>query len=421
MTKDGWPVAQPRLSRRPSARMMTPWPSGNSKRSTCGLMLMRFMPFHDSMPAMSISLSKWPMLPTMALFFMRLIISAVMMSLLPVPVMKMSASSMTLSILRTMKPSMHACSAQIGSISVTYTTAPCAFSACAQPLPTSPKPATTQRLPAIMTSVARMMPSGSEWRQPYRLSNFDFVTLSFTLIAVNSRVPSFSIWYRRCTPVVVSSETPTQREAYLDQRSVSPASSRRFRIVSTILNSSFVVEVGSGSVPSLAKAFSALTPSWMSSVMSPPSSTMMSGPMPLPSSSGHAHAFSVHSQYSSSVSPFHANTAALFACAIAAAAWSCVEKMLQEHQRRSAPSAWSVSMSTAVCTVMCSEPAMRAPASGLSANSSRHAIRPGISISASVISLRPKSASEMSATRKSPSAAMVWFGLVGWFRDLEGA
>jgi hypothetical protein len=37
MTKDGWPVAQPRLSRRPSARMMTPWPSGKMKRSHWGL------------------------------------------------------------------------------------------------------------------------------------------------------------------------------------------------------------------------------------------------------------------------------------------------------------------------------------------------------------------------------------------------
>ena len=54
----------------------------------------------------------------------------------------------------------------------------------------------------------------------------------------------------------------------------------------------------------------------------------------------------------------------------AAAASSWVEKMLQEAQRTSAPSAVSVSMSTAVCTVMCSEPAMRAPVSGwLSPNS----------------------------------------------------
>ena len=38
----------------------------------------------------------------------------------------------------------------------------------------------------------------------------------------------------------------------------------------------------------------------------------------------------MHHQYSSSVSPFQANTGTP-ASAIAAAAWSCVEKMLQEH------------------------------------------------------------------------------------------
>ena len=50
--------------------------------------------------------------------------------------------------------------------------------------------------------------------------------------------------------------------------------------------------------------------------------------------------------------------------ATAAAAWSCVEKMLQDTQRTSAPSSVSVSISTAVCTVMCRLPMMRAPASG---------------------------------------------------------
>ena len=44
---------------------------------------------------MSISLSKWPMLPTMAWCFIRAMCSAVMMSLLPVAVMKMSAVSTT--------------------------------------------------------------------------------------------------------------------------------------------------------------------------------------------------------------------------------------------------------------------------------------------------------------------------------------
>ena len=80
----------------------------------------------------------------------------------------------------------------------------------------------------------------------------------------------------------------------------------------------------------------------------------------------------VHHQYSSSVSPFQANTEVpAGASAVpsgptttAAAASSWVEKMLQETQRTSAPSATSVSISTAVCTVMCSEPATRAPRSG---------------------------------------------------------
>jgi len=73
--------------------------------------------------------------------------------------------------------------------------------------------------------------------------------------------------------------------------------------------------------------------------------------------------------------------------------------MLHEAQRTSAPSARSVSMSTAVWMVMCSEPVMRAPLSGrLAAYSSRIAMRPGISVSAIAISLRPQSASARSAT-----------------------
>ncbi len=101
----------------------------------------------------------------------------------------------------------------------------------------------------------------------------------------------------------------------------------------------------------------------------------------------------MHHQYSSSVSPFQAKTG-IPAAAIAAAAWSWVEKMLHDAQRTSAPSATRVSIRTAVCTVMWSDPVIRAPASGLrDAYSSRVFIRPGISCSARVISLRPKSAS----------------------------
>ena len=56
---------------------------------------------------------------------------------------------------------------------------------------------------------------------------------------------------------------------------------------------------------------------------------------------------SMHHSYSSSVSPFQAKTGTP-AAAIAAAAWSWVEKMLHEHQRIVAPRWRSVSISTAV-------------------------------------------------------------------------
>ena len=63
------------------------------------------------------------------------------------------------------------------------------------------------------------------------------------------------------------------------------------------------------------------------------------------------------------VSPFHAKTGTP-AFAIAAAAWSCVEKILQLAQRTDAPRSTSVSINTAVWIVMCNEPVMRTPASG---------------------------------------------------------
>src|SRR5262249_55191707 len=67
--------------------------------------------------------------------------------------------------------------------------------------------------------------------------------------------------------------------------------------------------------------------------------------------------------------------------------------MLHEAQRTSAPRLVSVSISTAVWIVMWSEPAMRAPRRGCNGpNSSRVAIRPGISVSAMAISLRPQEA-----------------------------
>src|SRR6266498_2685548 len=93
--------------------------------------------------------------------------------------------------------------------------------------------------------------------------------------------------------------------------------------------------------------------------------------------------------------------------------------MLQEAQRTSAPSACSVSISTAVWMVMCSEPAIRAPRSGCTGpNSRRIAMRPGISTSAMAISLRPQEASARSLTKKSG----VWaFGLGEGFMEFLGS
>ncbi len=125
---------------------------------------------------------------------------------------------------------------------------------------------------------------------------------------------------RRCTPVVVSSEMPRT-------------------------------------------SFSISGYFWcISSVRSPPSSRIMFGVQP----SGPRTVCSMHHQNSSSLMPFQANTGTP-AAATAAAAWSWVEKMLHDDQRTVAPSAWSVSISTAVWIVMCRQPAMRAPFSGLDA------------------------------------------------------
>ena len=52
----------------------------------------------------------------------------------------------------------------------------------------------TATFPAIITSVALRMPSTSDSRHPYLLSNFDLVTESFTLMAGNGSWPFFCSW-----------------------------------------------------------------------------------------------------------------------------------------------------------------------------------------------------------------------------------
>ena len=68
--------------------------------------------------------------------------------------------------------------------------------------------ATIAIFPDIITSVALLIPSTKLSLQPYKLSNFDFVTESFTLIAGTKSELSFSILFKALIPVVVSSETP---------------------------------------------------------------------------------------------------------------------------------------------------------------------------------------------------------------------
>merc|ERR1719156_502367 len=111
---------------------------------------------------------------------------------------------------------------------------------------------------------------------------------------------------------------------------------------STHLNSGFVLLLGSGSDLSFANFSSNSLPLWINSVASPPSSTSWSQP----SAPGTVIICSVHHQYSARVSPFHANTVEVPALAIAAAAWSCVLKMLQEHHLTLAPKAAKVSIRT---------------------------------------------------------------------------
>src|SRR6185312_2551304 len=241
----------------------------------------------------------------------------------------------------------------MGSISVTMTRAPSPRRLAAEPLPTSPYPHTTATLPATISSVARLMPSASDSRQPYRLSNLDFVTESLTLIAGTSSLPASASWYRRCTPVVVSSDMPRHSLATFFQK---PGRSLRVFFNRSLITCSSWLAPGASTH---FEPFSISTPLWISSVASPPSSTISSGPR-LP---GCVSASSVHCQYSSSVSPFHANTG-MPSAAIAAAQSSWVEKMLQDAQRTDAPSAASVSISTAVSLVMCNEPVTRTPCNG---------------------------------------------------------
>ena len=89
----------------------------------------------------------------------------------------------------------------------------------------------------------------------------------------------------------------------------------------------------------------------------------------------------MQSQYSSKDMPFQAKTG-IPDSAMAAAAWSCVEKMLQLAHLTDAPKSTSVSIKTAVCIVMCRDPVILTPWRGFdSVYFSLIDIKPGISCS----------------------------------------
>ncbi len=102
----------------------------------------------------------------------------------------MSALGIAVSIFFTSKPSIAACKAQIGSISVTVTLAPAPLKEKLLFLFQHHRILQQQlRLPAIIISVARRIASTADSLQPYLLSNLDFVTESLTLIAGIGKVP----------------------------------------------------------------------------------------------------------------------------------------------------------------------------------------------------------------------------------------
>src|SRR4029077_10893292 len=71
---------------------------------------------------------------------------------------------------------------------------------------------------------------------------------------------------------------------------------------------------------------------------------------------------------------------------------------------------------------MCRQPAIRAPASGFEVpNSSRSAIKPGISVSAISISFRPNSACPRSATLKSAPDCVVTVFMKAWKIGIEAS
>ena len=116
---------------------------------------------------MSISLSKWPMLQTIALCFIRAMWSTVMMSLLPVAVTKMSVVETTSSSVVDLV-ALHRRLQRVDRVDLGDDDAGALAPQRLRAALADVAVAAARRavLPPIITSVARLMPSMSEWRQP---------------------------------------------------------------------------------------------------------------------------------------------------------------------------------------------------------------------------------------------------------------
>ena len=247
---------------------------------------------------MSISLSKWPMLPTIAWCFMRAMCSAVMMSLLPVAVMKMSALSTT-SLQRGDLVAVHRRLQRADRVDLGDD---------------DPGALAPQRLGAALADVAVAAHHGDlaadhhvggavdavDQRVPAAVLVVE-LRLRHRVVDVDRREEQLARLVHLVEPVhagrgLLGDALDALRRPGSTAAGPRPAcgAARRGRRRTPRSRSSAV----SGTAPAASNS----VPLCTSRVASPPSSRIMFGPPP----SGHRSTCSVHHQYSSSVSPFQA-------------------------------------------------------------------------------------------------------------------
>ena len=120
-----------------------------------------------------------------------------------------------------------------------------------------------------MISVVRLRESMMDSLQLYRLSYLVLITLSFTFIAGAHNFPAWDIWYKRWTPVTLSSTMPCKEM----QDQVGCLFSAKIHLYPIIL-CIMIVSYFTLKVPTLKMELNFLTIRW---VASPPSSRSILG------------------------------------------------------------------------------------------------------------------------------------------------